>query len=361
MLIYILLALLAFSFIVIDDKFRKQNNKRVSGTLYLVLSILLCSIAALRTTNVGADTSMYTDYFEMIRDNDLSVSMSYMSFLEPGYIILNKVASFISENPQIITIINSLLLFSLLHLCLKKNSHDRLLSVFLFITLGFFQTSLNITRSCCAAFLGYLSIDSFKKNKLRSIATFIVAILIHRSVLILCLVPLLEGIKLKKSHLKYYIGAILLAFYALESIIPLLSQIIPDTYGWYLERGTEGIAEKALPLIVHLFIFVVPFLFIENKNRAISENNRAIIFLLLETLFYLFSIRYAMFTRVAYLFSMYIIFSVPSIISSIREEKKMRVKYLVVSICLLQYLIRLPINNIGKTIPYENVLSKGSL
>lgn len=356
MSIYIILAIFSAILILFDDF--TQNNKKVkiSKVLFSIIILLLFIVSALRQPSVGQDTKVYIHYFNIIKSNSLIYSINKLSSLENGYIIINKILSFFTLNEQGITILNSLLLILTLSFFTKKESKNILMTIFLFITLGFYQTSFNIVRACYATFMGYIAINKIEKNKAKGLLLFVLAFLLHQSTIVLLLIPLLNKIKLKKKNIKYYLALIILLFISMDYILPLISMILPNQYDGYLHTTENGILDKVLLLVVHVGLYIFSLISIKNKDDYVKENKKYIIFMLLEILFYLFSIKYVIFTRVAYIFSMYTIVSIPNIIEKIENNNvKQITKFIVIILCLIQFILRLQINNIGSTIPYRTI------
>ncbi len=356
--IYVYLSLLSSILIGIKNYF-KIEKKNASKVLFAFLLLCIFFISALRSPNVGADTSMYMYYFDIIKSTSLNNLPNFMETLESGYIYLNKIISYLFSNSQWIIVINSLLVVVSLDIFLKKESQDILLSLFLFIVLGFFQSSMNTSRSTYAILFAYHSLSLFKnKKKWLGIIEFLLAILLHKSVIILLLIPIFENLKITKSNFKIYIFIIVLLYLSFDKLIPIMEYIVSGSYSFYMERADEGVLNKILPLLVHLFFFISIYFSIDQKNKALRENKTSIIYLFFEVLFYLFSVKMVMFTRVAYIFSTYTILSIPNFLGSIESKnKRFFIVLMIVVVGLLQFIIRLNVNNIGNTIPYETIIS----
>lgn len=358
MSIYILLAIFSIIMIIFNDFSISKKNINISSILSGTILLIMFIISASRMPSVGADTIIYIQYFDLIKELTLQEAFLQLPSLESGYILLNKILAFFTTNSQIITIFNSLLLILTLTIFSKKTSKNILLTLFLFIILGFYQSSFNIVRSCYAVFLAYIALTTYEKSKTKSIILYIIAFLFHKSIIVLLLVPLLNILPINKKNIKYYLLIIALLYLSLDYLLPYINYLIPSQYSYYAQKETEGIIEKALLLIVHISLFIFTSSFIKNKASFIEKNKIFYIFIILETLFYCFSIKYAMFTRVAYIFSMYTIISIPNIIENIENTKtRNKIKYIVIFACLIQFIIRLFINNIGGTIPYHSLIS----
>lgn len=357
MLIYIILSLFLLITLEFSNYSKSQRKINIDKFLYLFALLVLFLVSAFRDNQVGADTIIYENYFEFICKNNIMTSFKELPFLEPGYVFINKFVSLFFLNNHAITFINSLLVIIFLNILVNKSSKNIILSIFLFVTLAFYQSSFNIVRSCYAAYIGMYAIEIFRTHKVKSILLFILGVFIHKSILILLIVPLFEVIKLNKKNIKLFIVLIIILYAGLESFLPLISKYIPSSYNYYLLKSSEGVFEKIIILTLHISIVLFITHFIKNKKSLLDDNKRIIIYLILEALFYMFSIKYSMFNRVGFLFSMYIIISIPNLLVLIEDNKKrLAISNIVIFICLLSFIVRLNINNIGSTIPYICIL-----
>lgn len=361
MIVYNILALTSLLMFLFNAYLRshKINAEKV---FVFFMFVFLFIIAALRSIDVGADTYMYVNFFEIISNNsfyDLSNGLVQLGVeqIETGYLFFNKLVSLLSVNSQMIIIANSFLVTMLLYKTLKIESKSVLMSTYLFITLGFFQTSMNTVRSMIAVLIAYIAISVYKRHRIKSLIIFGIAVSFHTSVFLLVIIPICDLIPLEKKYLKYYMLGIVMLYVVFAQIVSLLTLIVPDNYLFYLDRADEGLLDKLIPLIVHIIILGICLFFSNNKKSCIKNQSKIWYFLLFEILFYMISLRLVMFTRVAYLFSTYTIISVPNMLVNIKSMRNKRyATALIIIISLIQFLIRIQINNIGNTIPYDSIL-----
>ena len=86
--------------------------------------------------------------------------------LGPGYRLLNKLLSIYLPAPQWITVANSALIIALLYRWLRRESPNAMLSIWLYLTLGVYQTEMNVARNAIAILLGYTAFHWIKERKL---------------------------------------------------------------------------------------------------------------------------------------------------------------------------------------------------
>ena len=141
-----------------------------------VSSAVLWFFMAFRSMFVGTDTKQYVYIFEQIVNVKFSELLSTrlyfyggrylfgLSDLPKGYLIFNKLLTYISSNGQTITIACTTLIFAFMIRLLKKRSSYPMLSLWLFYTLGIYQTDMNVMRNAVIIFWCYLCFDLVEKR-----------------------------------------------------------------------------------------------------------------------------------------------------------------------------------------------------
>ena len=98
---------------------------------------------------------------------------------------------------------------------------------------------------------------------------------------------------------------------------------------------------------------ILIYVFADNKKVFLDDQVGMVMFLLNMVCFGL-SIGIGGMTRVAALFGPYFIIYLPNAIESQKSKNKRILLFVVViGICLVEYILRLKINNIGGTMPYK--------
>ncbi len=338
-------------------------------TIFLFLSMsLLFFFMAMRGKSVGADTKQYYSAFIQIYNLKFSEvftasiygadSRSWLLPLEMGYRLYNKLLTFWGSSGQIITIANSVLIIVMNYVLIKRHSQNLMLSVWLYITLGFFQTQMNTTRNAIAILIVYLSFDYIKKRKAIPFSVCILtATMFHTSSLIFfALYWLINGINLTKTRTKIIWGVVLLFSTFFSYLRPYLIGFVPGRYRGYFMAGSANFEVLAVGLL-HLGLFIFIYMFTQrNKHDFIIKSDPiGVWMLILDICSYILAFTFSFATRLAGLFGPYLVFFIPSLIENGigSKRKKKRITFLIVLLCGIQYIIRLSFNNIGHTMPYQ--------
>lgn len=361
MLVYysILTCLLYFGVVNIFTKKYLHFDKCV---LIFSASILLF-FAAFRSIKIGADTKQYISHFLKLSETDFNDFSTYTNGwygdIETGYKFYNKILSFISKNPQTITIANSVLLIGLITILIYKESKDKWLSIFLYFTFCFYQTALNLTPSSFVSYFMFLSFPFIKKRKIIPFMLFVlIGMSFHTSAIFFIPLYFLYNIKINKKVIIFSISACVLFVLFYDAIQPIIINIIPSKYVWYIDnsRVRYKLTAELLVYVVQLFaILFITMLSEKNEIKSFFENNKLMCWVFIyETLLYFLATKASMFSRGAFLFSPYTIIIIPELISYIENDNRKKLTIAgMVFYGIIVYVARVSVNNVGTTMPYE--------
>lgn len=280
----------------------------------------------------------------------------YEQKFENGYLLFSKIIGLFFESGQAITAVTSMVIIFLLYWLIYKYSMNYMLSISLYVSLGIYQTEMNMARNAIAIFICYLAMKYIEEEKLiKYILMISIASTFHTTAIIFSPLYFLSKIKLT---LKQFL-ILFLALFPLIGFFPVLSPyldlFIPARYSAYILGNTTKYEALMLGILnIALVLLVVCFSNRSKWKSAFQEHYVGFWMLLLN----IFSFGIAYFlpigTRIAALFGPYMIIFLPNLIKSTISVKKYETIaiMLVVIICWIQYFIRLSINNIGTTMPY---------
>src|SRR5690625_2272592 len=175
-------------------KFLRIKNER---NLLIVLFIQLYLILAFRNPSVGIDSIPYINIFERTKRHsffDFSFSRH-----EPGYLFFNKMLGFIDSH-QIFIAIMAFIPLIMIFRFISKESKIIWLSIFLFITLGFYTNTFNWMRQIIAMALVATSYSYLKNENKKGFFIYVfLATLFHVSAIAFLIVYFVRKIKDRKS------------------------------------------------------------------------------------------------------------------------------------------------------------------
>ena len=361
----VILILLAFPLSLAFVGYVRKINMRV---LVLPLSLLiLFFFMSCRAESVGADTAQYIYGFKQICNTSLrdltgttifGLGGNYRLNFEYGYRLYNKVVSFFSTDGQAITVANSLMIFLLLSKLLKTQSAYAFLSIWLYITLGTFQTQMNMSRNAIAILICYLGLRYIeKRNPVKYLLCILIATLFHSSsILFFPFYWLVDRIRLTPRILRWILIVAIALGFSFSVFKPLLVSRLPFGFGRYFGNDTQKFS-SLLVGVFHVLLLLQTWLLTEHTQRkAAVQDERVGMWMFVGDVFF-FCVGYdiAAASRMAALFGPYLMVLIPNLLrKGIRSDRRRLLAIaLIMTLTGVQYIIRLSINNIGSTMPYK--------
>lgn len=343
------------------------SEKKTQQVALLASCFILWFFMAMRSTVVGVDTKYYAYIFQQFSDIPFNKIFTAETFathtqtwsldFEYGYRLYNKFISFFTDNPQAITICNSTMIIVLLYYCIKRNSKNCLLSIWLYITLGIYQTEMNVTRNAIAILIVY---NAFLFLKTKRVVPYVICCLIaasfHKTTLIF--IPLywvIDNIKwTQKRMITVFLSAICMGI-GFALIMPAVRNALPSAVTKYFFSSNSK-AEAVMVGAFNLFLFAVIYFLMNKKEqtKVLTECNVGLTMFMLNLCFFGLSTGIGYGARIAALFGPYMILFIPEMLSIIESKnKRTMVMWILAGVCGCQYFLRLCINNIGGTMPYS--------
>ena len=201
--------------------------------------LILWFFMAFRGLRVGVDTKHYAYVFSQFDDIPFSKVFTAVTYaneseswafdFEPGYRLANKILSLFFRSSQAITVFNSTVIMVLWYFLIKRESPNFLLSIWLFITLGIYQTEMNVTRNAIAILMVYNGFPFLRRREFpKYLAVCVFASLFHVAALVLLPVYFLVwGVKLSPKRMLLLIGTFCCVGVIFPLLSPILSAIVP--------------------------------------------------------------------------------------------------------------------------------------
>lgn len=340
------------------------SKKRIDKLIWSLSCFLIFLLMACRGETVGADTPGYIGMFKNIEyvmpDNFLRSNVFTGSFtmsVENGYLFYNWcLKKFITTNPRIIIITNSLLIVVALYCLLRRYSPYPMLSVWLYVTLGVFQTQMNMSRNAIAILICFLGVKFItKKQLIRYLLVITLASSIHLTAILFLPLYWLIDLELSFKKISMFFGTTFAVSLASTVLKKYFLLIIPERYSIYIAEETTDFSSFIVGIFYFfLILFIIYTLDRKRKILAINENRVGSWMAILNISLFILGYSFSFGTRVAALFGPYLILLIPQLIDVGIESRKKKdvVMVAVYLLCGVQYIMRLLINNIGMTMPY---------
>lgn len=332
MLIYIII-------LSILSKMFNSNIDKSDRIFLLFLFIPMFLISGLRASHVGTDTSNYMHGFNLIS----SVPFEYIFDVvrwEKGYVVLNKMASILSTNSQIIIIITSFCSLFFIFKGIYESSSIRLFSVFLYFTLFYYFISFNAIRQFIAISLvlyGYKFV--VEKKFFKYIFIILISSLFHKISILFIPMYYLYGIKLNSKKLIMIGVGFGISLVMFNKLTRFGFFLFPE-YAMYV--GTQyfqggGILTSTISGIILAF-----GLFIKGTNKVDKEFDYLLLIMMFSFITSIFSMNISLFNRFNYYFSVFNILFIPKGIYLVKD-KRLSISYgsVISMITLIYFFARL--------------------
>jgi hypothetical protein len=309
-----------------DIKDLKKQNKIVVGFCSFGIFI----IQAMRSNIVGIDLSSYLPAYKIAGDINVLEGEKIFNF-EIGYIIYSQVFSKLKFSFQWYLAIVSLTIIIPIAFTWIRNSKIPGLSIFIYITLGFFTFSFSGLRQAIAIAITFFS---FRYIQERNIVKFIICIglasIFHTTAIIFSAAYPLYNIRLSIKHFFLIIPTIIITFIFRSKIYLLI---------YHLYNGAEGQTEATnayTMLLVMIFVLVLSYVFGSNDKINLDFNaykNYMIIAIFVQ----IFASQSSTIMRAGYYYYMFITLLIPEVIKNQRDGKAMILATYVLAVLLLYF------------------------
>ena len=267
-----------------------------------------------RGESVGADTSDYiTDYKDMSIMTFRDILENYKGY--QGYYVLSKVFSILDLPYYVWFGFVELVLVSAIARFINKYSNDKLFSILIFITTGFFMFSLaGLKQTLAMGFVFHAYIDFVEKHYLRFLALNVLAYTIHIVALLGDLIIIFYIIRNRRVYYPIFVVLLFSILFGGMYLVSSLTKIIGnDHYGsTYLNTGHSY---SGTTLYFYLFVLgcTIPFLKSYLKDNSIAKV--ALVGSMLVCAFQYLSSYSASLFRLAYCFMPFFIVLIPNVFS----------------------------------------------
>ncbi|WP_404405993.1 EpsG family protein [Jeotgalibacillus malaysiensis] len=326
-------------FITFDTGHQLSVAPPVLNKHFIVLAGLLLGVVSGLRSNIG-DTHNYVNIYT-------AQDFTWDYILEnkdPGFGVLQRYLKMISDDPQIMIFTTGVITNILIVLILLKYSKKIELSLFVYITGGFYLVSMNGIRQTLAAAIAFVATKFLLERKFVPYASIIVlASFFHQSVLIMIPIYFIVGVK---AWSKSTIGLIILAIgivIGFDLFTSVLFSAIEDTqYAAYKDFDEGG--ANVLRVAAALPPLMVAFLGRGKLRRIMPHSDVFINMTILSIVFLIVSTQSWIFARFSLYFMLYQLVLISWIIELFRRKDQKFIYYAMVGCYFLYYY-------------YENVVS----
>lgn len=339
---FILIGFLILSGIFVYYNGRSNNR----DSIFLVITFTIFAIlVGLRSVTVGNDTASYTILFNEISSTQI---LLLETRFEKGFIYLNKILSFIWDDPQILFIVASVIIMFSFAVFIKRYSDNIWLSVLIFFTFGYYSGSNNTIRQFIALSIVLWAYDYILKKKLlKFVVLIMIASQFHITAITFILAYPLANLKLSKKNIILFISIAAIGYGAFNILLNIALKIFPQ-YSYYVgsEYMTGGI--RLASVMNFLVLAIIGVLFWGSSIRKYKFTKKGNItynasvdiwgiYLIISILLTFISFKFNLIERFAEYFTVSVIITLPNIVSRIKNKTLKVLNYVGISIFFILY------------------------
>lgn len=291
----------------------------------LSIGIILVVFSGFRE-GVGTDFNMYKNIFYNINKLD----GYYFGDLERGYILLNKTLHGINPNHRILFIGTSAIIIGLILNSVYNYSKKYLLSIVLFICMGYFHSGFNGIRQHLALAIFVYSIRFIANKKIfKYVICIFIASLFHKTSLMMIPLYFINRIQFKTKSFLLTTIPILMIGLAYDFIIKYIVILSPYYYEKYLNTdyfkvGIGG-TTNYIYILSLLIVYIISILMYNKISLEYKDVKIFIIIAGISLMFMILGLKSLLFFRISLYFSISFIFLIPMILDSINIKLRLAI------------------------------------
>lgn len=327
--------------ILIMGYFVNENNAGSRKRFLILSSVILILISGLRSYyTIGWDTARYAGMF--FNNMELSYREIYLSTLrDPIYHIFTSFLSRIYDgNFQLTLITIAVIYFISLDILLYKESPNLLISMIIFLAMGFFFFSMNGVRQSMA--MGFIMLSYFPlKNKklIKFLLLVCLGACFHKTALVFAIAYPICRLGFDRKNIVLYAALITLLFLFGKQ---LLHVFVTDMAAF--DERFSFYAETEVTLSLSGFIQLLLFfaLLCTNMRAFLAHDNEAPILinlLIIAIIMQIFAIFIAEMFRVAMYFSLFLVILIPRFLQTYPLRYRQPVSILLCVMLLIYFFI----------------------
>lgn len=331
----------------------------------IAFAMIFGIVSALRNVTVGVDTRLYTILF-----GQMGYSYDFVHSKYPLYEMLNVGLHHISDNPQILTACNSILITICISLGINQFSKNTFLSGFLYVSLYFYFYSMNISRQYLALGILLVAVIRLFKNKpIHFFILYIAAVLVHSTAIVGGIFYVIYKIKWNIKKYAILTFVVISSFLLYDKLIELFIRFFP-IYGGYFSENSNGVTllsqsegNKILLTFFYL-IYLILGIFISYKYQDKLDIKFEFLtaVMIISVVSGLIFSKNILIGRIELFFTLYIIFYIPEVnyylsklfSKSLNDQKiyLYLLNFFVLAISVVPMVFQL-MKNISGVVPYE--------
>lgn len=301
--------LIVWAFICLYGKKDETTVKKVGMIAALIPFWFLCSF---RAPEIGNDTSVYMNLFEIAKRYSLVELLSNMgSRFETGFLAYLYMISHIFSNAQWLLIISSTIVFAILGRYLYKYAIDPAFSIFLFVAMRYYFFFMSNVRQAVAMAIILVAYELINNRQyIRSVLLILLAASFHSTAIIFLVAIPMSFLQFKRRYILILGASLLVIILGWNSVVNIALRHTPIYYEMYLTSSYMTNANNlanVLNLLVVSLLGIVIYRSVKSEEGFLELHKEYVYYPLMAVYFSILSLRFSMFARMQYYFSIFLL------------------------------------------------------
>lgn len=316
----------ALGYLAREAGINSENELKIPNIIFFTLvTTIFIAVCGLRS-NIG-DTYFYKHSY------NLMIMTGEVLGYEKGFAKLMLILGNYSSDPQILIFVVGFITNLFILLSLRREATYFELSVFLYITSGYYLVTMNgMRQTMVAALYFFWGVKFIKEKKIILYALLILGLsYFHKSIIFMLPSYFLAREEAFSKKIILIIISTILIVIMFSSFTGTIKEVSGD-YGHYIDNFNEGGAHF-LRVLVHAVPVVLAYIYRKKLKNKWNDSHIFINFAVLNLIFNILSLQNWIFARVGLYSSIANLILIPYIISRCIEEEKKTLFYLSSMIC----------------------------
>lgn len=341
--IYIVIALILFSIILNIIPVKNKDN------IFIIISFLVLFVVLI-IREPYSDMIRYLQVFNNTNLHNLPVILKLR--WEKLYLLLNWTIKLFTSNERIFISIISFLSLIGYYKFIKKYSKNYLISLLLFIILGFYNYNFYVIRQAIALSILLMSVKHIcDKSFLKFLIYVLVASGFHSTSLVFLIAYPICNFSLNIIGIFIYIIFYIFALFAKNKIMTLIYRFTKYDSYFISSDYSDGINKLIILIIIVIFSLFIIYMYdrkkimskkILKKREKWDINTVFINMLMIGIFFQILATERSIVSRLSSIFITSTIILLPNIIFNIKEKKIRFIIIVVLLICIIIYALYYP-------------------
>ncbi|WP_342547346.1 EpsG family protein [Paenibacillus sp. FSL P2-0089] len=254
------IGLVSLFLIGLRDKYKRSQIVVILGCFGIFL------IQALRSRYVGVDINGYLMGYQMVKNINVFSGERLFNY-DVGYILYSQILSKLNISNQIYLAVTALIIIIPNCYIWIKNSKIPSLSIFIYITLGFFTFSFSGLRQSIAISIVFFSLKYIQEKKTIKFILFVtLATLFHFTAVIFIFAYPLYYWKLKPFNFFFILLSFIITFIFKEEIFLIIYRLFKGVPGEVVDTNAYTM------LVIMIFILILAYVFDSSDNQNMNLN-----------------------------------------------------------------------------------------